>query len=264
MHRKRKLLGRDFGTSANALLAAALLAFSGGCGMRACQELTCTGASAPLAICGSGGGELCQTVEREKRLAGPHWLAQCRLGWRQWRHGAGSAVVEEEFVAPPAPRFHPVPTRPVFSPLEFEAPAGAEMAPQSIAPELVDPGKIAPVPMPPKEEVPAPGKEAAPEKEPESKPKPGANPEAGVAPADPLNGASTPQLLPRTLLPRTQTPKAVATKPSLAAPKLTSPKLTAARSAPQTDLSRSQIPDAPLPTAPLSEATPQPVWKPRR
>ncbi len=258
MHRKRKSLGRAFGTSATALVAAALLAFSGGCGMRACQELTCSGASAPLAICGSGEGEPCQTIQREKRLAGPHWLAECRLGWRQWRHGAGSAVVEEEFVAPPAPRFHPVPTRPVFSPLESEAPAGAEMAPQSIAPELVDSGKIAPVPMPPKQEITNPGSGAALEKEQESTTKPGA------APADPLNGASTPQLLPLTLLPRTQLPKAVATKPSLAAPKLTSPKLTAARSASRADLSRAQIPDAPSPTAPLSEATPKPVWKPRR
>lgn len=225
---------------APALAAMFLLAACIGCGVRADQNLS----HAPLPICDNTGVAACQTLENRASFAAPSWLVRCRREWSHWRHGQASPVEREAIVIPPAPRFHPVPTRPVFAPLEYEAPAGAEIQEQQTPPAPVPPKPQMKFPA---EEVPGPV-EAQPS---EAAPAPQAPPTSAKndLTASPETSAIAPKLLPRVLLPKAQ--------PS---PSLTPPLRSAAK--PKQQISK--IPDAPLATEPLAESIPSPDWKPRR
>lgn len=246
MGQMRSASKRDCTACALAPAAAILLALCAGCGVRADQRLS----QAPLPICGDGSSQICQTAERGEAFEAPSWLVRCRRGWLQWRNGRGITEEREAILIPPPPRFHPVPTRPVFSPLEYEAPADARLSP---LPQL--PAPAAPVPKPtttpeeisnPPETQRAPGQPPAERSEPKQQ-SASTVPSGNESAPGQQSAALAPKLLPRVLMPKT------------------SPKLNAATGVPSVARSNpltAKIPDSPQATEPLEESTPQ--WKPRR
>lgn len=237
--------------SASALVAMLVLGACAGCGVRADQNLN----HAPLPICDNAGPEACQTLENKEAFAAPSWLVRCRRQWLHWRHGHGMPAEEREvIVIPPAPRFHPVPTRPVFAPLEYEAPAGAE----------IEPVQLPAAPAPPKpqmqfppEEIPGSSSAPAPKKMPENQPaetprieQPTNPPAMNSNESTPVqNAAAAPKLLPRVLMPKAS--RQISPTPPI-------------RTAAKPNPIESKIPDAPQATEPLAESTSSPAWKPRR
>jgi hypothetical protein len=212
-----------------------LLACLLGCGVRSSPQVRET----PLPICGNG-HEVCQTISQDEQSNAPGWLIRCRLNWARWRNGEGTSHREEGVVIPPPPRFHPVPTRPVFSPLPTELPAGATHLKSPAAPippaKNQFPADLSPDSAP-VEEVPAPrtsdtSSEAADTPEPIS----------------PERAALAPKYLPRALLPRVSTPAASKPKTISSNP----------------DFIESKVPDAPQATEPLADAPLKTDWKPRR
>jgi hypothetical protein len=228
---RRDITAKRARVIATACAAFALLAASG-CGVRCNQVLV----DEPLPIAGDGAPPLCQTVESKKAFAAPQWLVRCRRDWQRWRHGEEAKVNRDEFVVPPAPRFHPVPTRPVFAPLEFEAPPGATRQP------VADGSKTQPY----TEEVPAPVPTAPPAAAPVPAP--------AKEPPKAAEGASRPLIAPPRLMPRAVTPKAAAAS---------GPALIRSESKP-IDPTVSVIPSPPKAEAPLAEEAARPQWRARR
>lgn len=235
--------------SALALLAMSLLAASSGCGVRADSRLN----QAPLPICNEVAPETCQTLENSEVFEAPSWLVRCRRGWLHWRHGHETPVEREAIVIPPPPRFHPVPTRPVFAPLEFEAPF-ATLAPQPQKNDSAPPVPPTPNPKVAPEEIPGPQKSDAPaDPSPVDAPKPAQESPPTAIRNSEGEGAETaiapPKLLPRVLMPKTSRQTTIA--PPVRATIKPNP-------------ISSKIPDVPLATEPLEESASSPAWKPRR
>lgn len=213
------------------LAGVAMLCAASGCGVRCNQMLV----DEPMPIGGNGAAPVCQAAETKSSFAAPSWLVRCRRDWHRWRHGEEAAVERSEFIVPPSPRYHPVPTRPVFAPLEFEAPPGFSMPAATEQPSVEAPKPI--------EEVPAP--QASTPEPPKPDPPPGVEDSARksellIAP---------PRLMPRTLTTKPTTASRPASRPV---------------EPPSNRSMDSEIPEAPKAEAPLSEAAARPTWKARR
>lgn len=207
-------------------LAALFVLLLSGCGVRVNPHL----APSPLPLNDGACAECTPTGNRNAQAAAPGWLVRCRRDWERWRRGEGVPVVHDTLILPPAPRFHPVPTRPVFSPQPWEEPAAKQIDPS-------EPQPLPAHPTTPPEEIPPPEVEM-----PESPPPP-----VGVqsAPKSPPSAA--------------ESNFAKGESPSV---KLTAPR-TSRRAVPSSRRDELSLPEAPRATAPLPE-TPLPQWRPRR